>query len=424
ARAVYHDAVSAAAKEIAASLALEAVPIAREIVAALLKNGSQHPYVEESVLEAVRPVARDGALAAIRRWSEEAALPKAEAAARKVLEEQMQNGPGKALESTVLAGVRVIIENKLAGNSELSAAEREKVLDDYLNDEAKRSASEALAKHLSPELRRNVQAAAEQAIAEVASTATEDVARDEALNAARLVASDTAKTEISRLILAEAQRRAAKMTRERLQEESSKVPEEARAEYCQEEAKKIAEQAIQSVADEIADLSSADLDLARARELALSAATAVAREFSGAYQIHDQENNQISKKTIAFLVAQIIFGCAIIWFFLLGGYESCEPTLRKVLPERVYRSLYYRPAIRPAGDDTDASNADIEDLLEESRQEQSGELNKAKPDNSEVIKHDAAETGSAKTEAASQAVKDEAVNPAPEKGDVPAVKPH
>lgn len=365
AKAVYHDAVSAAAKEVATAISEEAIPIAQDIVKNMLRNPDQHSFVLESVLECAKPVAHHSALQAIRRWSEEKAIPKAEEAVRKVLNTEMSYGSQPVLQTAVFAGIRVLIENRLGSNQQLSMAEREKIIDDYMSGEAKKTALELVAKGITPEIRRKAQAAAEIAIAEVASQATDAIAREEALAASSNIATETAKQEISRLILAEAQRRAAKLARQRLQDEAQKIEEDKRLEYCQEEAKKIAEEAIISVTEEIADPSVADLDLEKARELALSAASAVAREFSGAYQLtQDDDCAAISKKTIAFLLAQVLLGCFIVWFFLLGGYELCQPYMKAILPPSIYQAIYKSvPAI--PGNNNDATSTEIDDLLED-----------------------------------------------------------
>lgn len=365
ARAVYHDAVTAAARELADSLSEESVPIAKEVLSKILKDCAQQAYVESCVLDAVKPVARHGALAAVRRWSEGSAIPKAEEAAKSVFSEEMLNGGLSNLQTLVLSNLRSILQNKIAANPQLSETEREKCVEDYLQDEGKKAALETVSRSITPELRRSAQSAAEKAIAEVASEATEQIARDEALDAARVVAADTAKLEISRLVLAEAQRRAAKMARERLQTGAQEQEEANRVEYCQAEARKIAEEAVQSVTDEIADPSVADLDLNKAKELALSAAMAVAREFSGAYQLTDEtETGSVHNKAIAFLIAQVTLGCMIIWFFLLGGADACEPLLKRYLPASIYSTIYFKNQPEPdfSGDNT--KKPDLEDLVE------------------------------------------------------------
>ena len=363
ARAVYHDAVTAAAKVLANSLAEDSVPIAKEVLSSMLRDGAQHTHVETSVLEAVKPVALNGALGAVRRWSEDKAIPKAEEAARNIYSEHMLNGSLSNLQTLVLSNIRTILQNKLDSNPQLSEAEREKCIEDYLNEEAKTAALETVSKSITAELRRKAQSAAEHAIEEIASQASDEVARDAALDAARVVASDTAKQEISRLVLAEAQRRAAKLARERLQAEAAEQDEANRVEYCQSEARKIAEEAVQSVTEEIADPSVADLDLNKARELALSAAMAVAREFSGAYQLTDDtESDSVNNKAIAFLIAQVALACMIIWFFLLGGAEACDPFLKKILPASVYSTIF----LKPQTDETNPKGGkpDVEDLID------------------------------------------------------------
>ena len=366
ARAVYHDAVTAAAKVLANSLAEESVPIAKEVLSKMLREGAQQTHVETSVLEAAKPVALHGALGAVRRWSEDKAIPKAEEAAKNIYAEHMLNGGLSNLQTLVLSNIRTILQNKLESNPQLSEAEREKCIEDYLNEEAKKAAHDAVSKSITAELRRKAQSAAEHAIEEIASKATDEVARDAALDAARVVATDTAKMEISRLVLAEAQRRAAKLARERLQTEAAEQDEANRVEYCQAEARKIADEAVQSVTEEIADPSVADLDLNKARELALSAAMAVAREFSGAYQLTDDtESGSVNSKAIAFLIAQVALGCMIIWFFLLGGAEACDPLFKKILPPSVYSTIFLKPQI-PA-DETNpkaVGKPDVEDLID------------------------------------------------------------
>ncbi len=366
AKAVYHDAVSAAAKDVALAISEESLPVARDILVHMLKNINQHPYVEQAVLESVQPMARNAALDAIRKWSDEKATPLAEEAARKVILDNMQDRFQSQLQTTVLAGIRVLLENKLASNPQLSADEREKILKDYMSDEAKKTAAQILTVSMTAELRRMAQTAAEQAIASVASQATDAIAREDALNVARVVAVDTAKAEIARLILAESQRRAAKMTREKLQEEAPQQPEDKRAEYCQQRALVLAREAVQSVNDEIAEPSVAGLDLDKALELAMAASTAVAREFSGGYQMTSEEcDSGISKTTVLVLAAQILLGCGIVWFFLLGGYEVCQPALKKILSPAAYRLIYKPEVIHTPVKTNDKNSGDIDELLED-----------------------------------------------------------
>jgi hypothetical protein len=179
------------------------------------------------------------------------------------------------------------------------------------------------------------------------------------------VAIDTAKLEISRLVLAEAQRRSAKIARERLQEEAPAQADDKRVEYCQEVARAVANDAVNSVVEEIADPSVADLDLEKARELALSAASAVAREFSGAYQLTpDYDGSRVSTKTLVFLAIQIFTGCFIVWFFLLGGYETCEPMMKAVLPQSLYSSIYRAVPARHHQVNQNGKG-DVEDLIDD-----------------------------------------------------------
>ncbi len=363
AKAVYHDAVTAAAKDLASSLCDEAVPIAREVVEKLLKDSSQHPFVEEAVLCATKPVARDEALTQIRNWSQEKALPRAEAAARKVFDEYLPNGSQQHLHTAAMAAIRVLIQNQINKDPQTSSAQRAKIIDDYLSSEGLSTAREYFQKSISPELRRKAQAAAQLAVEEIASQANDAVARESVVEAARKVADYTAKAEVSRLILAEAQRRAAKLARERLQDAVQEIEEDQRLEFCIGQAAKIADEAVQGVSQEIAAPEAAELDVEKARELALSAATAVAREFAGCYQLdcEYQGASQVSKKTIAFLVMQILLGCSIVWFFLLGGFECCQPFLKSVLPAGIYEAIYKSvPAINK-----NVQEENLDDLLDE-----------------------------------------------------------
>lgn len=363
ARAVYHDAVTAAGKTVAEGISEESVPIAVEIVTAMLKDPSQHSFVLESVVCASKPVAHRAALDAIRTWSEEKAMPQAEAAATEIFHSHMKETSLTNLNTAIFAGVRTVIQSQLAADPQLSTEQRERHIADYLAGEARKAASLTITQTIFARLRRDAQAAAERAIEQVAAQATDAVAREYALNEARNTATETSKQEISRLILAEVQRRAARLARERMQEESAKIEEDKRAEYCQEEAKRVAEEAVTSVTEEIADPEKAQLDLARAHELALSAANAVAREFSGGYQLTVNEPcaNAISKQTIVFLVAQILLGCFIVWFFLFGGYEFCEPTMKMILPASVYQKIYQSV---PQHEKKPVLN-DIDDLLDD-----------------------------------------------------------
>lgn len=363
AQAVFYDSVIAAAQGVAAQLSEESVTLAREIVAGMLKDSSQHPYVESLVIEAVRPVARDGAFAAIRRWCKEQAIPKAEEAATRVIAGLIGTGCSLTLQTAAIAGIRVLLQNRSAES--LSSAERQAIIDDYLSgEEIKRAILDYFAKGMTPHVRREAQKKAEKAVEEIAAGATLEIARDEALDAARVVATDTAKLEISRLVLAEAQRRAARIARERLQQEALALDEDKRAEYCQEEATKIADEAVKSVTEEIADPSVADLDLEKARELALSAASAVAREFSGAYQLSEDDTMPVNAKTIVFLVVQVLIGGFVVWFFLLGGYEICQPAMRAILPPEVYKAIYRSvPPPKPAVNNS-KNQPEVDDLLD------------------------------------------------------------
>lgn len=386
ARAVYHDAVTSAAKKLALDLSEESVPIAREVLSSMLKEGSQQALVESCVLEAVKPVAWHGALGAVRRWSEDRAIPKAEEAAKHIFSENMLNGSLSNLNTLVLSKIRTILESKINANPQISEAEREKCVEEYLSEEGKKAALETVALCITAELRRKAQSAAEHAIEEIASQATYEVARDAALDAARVVAVDTAKLEISRLVLAEAQRRAAKLARERLQVEALEQDESNRVEYCQAEARKIADEAVKSVTQEIADPSVADLDLIKAKELALSAAMAVAREFSGAYQLTDDpESNSINRKAIAFLIAPVVLGCLIVWFFLLGGAEVCEPLFKRLLPASVYSTIYFKS--NPGLESQKNGKNEVQDLIDlktPAGESPEDEVPAVKPDGSSV----------------------------------------
>jgi hypothetical protein len=368
ARATFHDAVVAAAKTVAEGIGDEAVPIVKEIVQSMLKDPSQHPYVEGLVVEEARPVARNGAYSAIRRWSEARAIPQAEQAAAKIISEHLDNSSMPFLHTAAMAGIRVVLENQVAINPEVSAAAREQAVQEYLNCDARKSAAEIVARSLTAQLRRQAQRASEIAVEKIAAEATDNLARAEALDAARVVAIDTAKLEISRLVLAEVQRRAARQARERLQVEAPAQEDEKRAEYCQEEAGKIAEEALKSVTEEIADPSVTELDLSRARELALAAALAVAREFSNPYQmVPDADGTQVSTKTLVLLGLQIFTGCFIIWFFLLGGYETCQPILKVILPAPVYESIYRAVPHQERPDPATRNTVEVDDLLDEQK---------------------------------------------------------
>ncbi|HNB23758.1 MAG TPA: hypothetical protein PKZ32_15190, partial [Candidatus Melainabacteria bacterium] len=363
AKAVYHDAVTVAGRTVATLISEESVPIAVEIVTEMLKDPSQHSFVLESVVTATKPVAHKAALDAIRTWSEEKAMPEAEAASTEVFYRCMKDTSLTNLNTAILAGVRAVIQSQLSVNPQLSVEERQQHIDEYLAGDANKAATLTIIQGIFAQIRRDAQASAERAIEKVAAQATDAVAREYALAEARSTAADLSRQEISRLILAEVQRRAARLARERMQEESAKIEEDKRAEYCQEEAKRVAAESVKSITEEIADPEKAQLDLDRAHELALSAANAVAREFSGGYQltVNDCANNAISKQTIVFLVAQVLLGTFIVWFFVLGGYEVCEPTMKMILPASVYQKIYQSV---PNHEKKPVLN-DIDDLLDE-----------------------------------------------------------
>lgn len=344
AKAVFHEAVNTAARRLAESIASESAPIARRTLSKSLRKISDYPNIEQIVIEAAEPVARFAALEAVRKWSMQKAMPAAEEAVTKTLNESIGEGARPVLKSAVLAGMRVLVSGANSNGHELDPAEREKLLNDYLTAEARKGALELLEQSMNAELQRKIQKAAETAIAEVASQATDAVARDEALKAAEAVAITTTKEEISRLILAEVQRRAAKLSREFLQEEAPKQEEAGRAKFCQEQALVLAKDAVQQVIDEVADPQVADLEIAKALELASSAASAVAREYSGAYEF-TRDNESMSPQTIAILAVQIGIGCVLIWFFLLGGYDICKPGLRSILPAQIFHVLYPAPPV-------------------------------------------------------------------------------
>jgi len=366
ARAIFYDAVVASAKEVAERISQESIPTVKEIVGGMLRDSTQHPYIEAAVIESAQPIARSGAYSAIRRWSEEKALPLAEEASRKIFAEHFEKNCSQILHITIWAGVRVILEKAFTDNPQISSAAKEKLTDEYLAGDARHAAEDAMLKSLNADVRRRAQRAAEIAVEEIAGKATDELARAEALDAARVVAIDTAKLEISRLVLAEAQRRSAKIARERLQEEAPAQADDKRVEYCQEVARNVANDAVNSVVAEIADPSVADLDLEKARELALSAASAVAREFSGAYQLTPEyDGSKVSTKTLVFLAIQIFTGCFIVWFFLLGGYETCEPLMKAVLPGSVYSSIYKAVPARHHQLGPNGKGVEVDDLIDD-----------------------------------------------------------
>jgi hypothetical protein len=367
ARAIFHDAVVAASKTVADGIAEEFLPIAREIVAGMLKSCSQHAYVEGLVIEASLPIVRNGAYSAIQRCSEDEAIPKAEEAARKVIYEFLHKFCVNSLQTPVLIGLKAVLQINLDAHTALADEEKEKLVKEYLSGDTTKKVKELIGKGYNSGLRRLAQRAAEMSVEEIAAQATDDMARSEALEAARVASVDTARLEISRLVMAEVQRRAARLARERLQVEAANQEEEKRAEYCQEEAKRIAEEAVNSVTAEIADPSVTDLDLEKAKELALSASSAVAREFSGAYQLPSEtEGSYVSPKTLVLLAVQIFIGCFIVWFFLLGGYEICEPLLKSILPTPVYQSIYRSVPHREPTPGA-KNNVEVEDLLDEQK---------------------------------------------------------
>ena len=339
AKAVFHEAVNASAKNLANSLASESGQIARRTLSKLLRKHHEYPSVETIVIEAVEPVTRFAALDAVRKWSLAKAMPEAEAAAIKTLNDGLAPGIQPVLKSAVLAGLRVLLNGASADGTELTKEERSKILDDYLHAEARKAAVESIEQAMTADLLRQVQMAAEKAIADVAAQATDAVARDEALKAAEAVAFSTSKEEIARLILAEAQRRAAKLTREFLQEEAPKQEENVRAQYCQEQALRLAKEAVQEVIDEVADPQVADLEINKALELASAASTAVAREYSGAYEFTTDAGG-MAPQTLVILGVQILVGCVLIWYFFLGGYDILKPSFRYILPPPVFRAIY------------------------------------------------------------------------------------
>ncbi len=360
ARAVFHESVNSAAKHLANAISEDSKPLAREILAKHLKKHHEYPMVEQVVVEATEPVARHAALDAVRRWSQEKALPAAESAAITAMKDGLDPNSKPVLRSAVLAGLRVLINGASANGHALSDTERNKIVDEYLSAEARKAATEAMSQSLNAELLRNMQVAAEKAISEVAATATDNIAREEALKAAEQVAIATSKEEIARLILAEVQRRSAKITREFLQEEAAKQEESVRAQYCQEQALRLAKDAVAEVIGEVADPSVADLEMTKALELACAAASAVAREYSGAYEFSSAEGSAMSTQTVVILAVQIAIGCVLIWFFFLGGYDLCKPSLRSLLPPPVFRLLY--PVHQSAHPGTGNS---VEDLVDD-----------------------------------------------------------
>ena len=366
-RAVFYDAVAAAAKGVANSIGDESEILVKEILAGMLKNPTQHPYVESTVVEESRLVARNGAYAAIRRWSENEALPRAEAASRKVLSELLSNHCGPILHTTALANIRTLLQSQATDAQELPPAEKERLVSEYLTVKARATAEELASGAYTSDIRRQAQKAAEQAVEEIAGAATAEIARKEGLDTACLVANDLARLEISRLVMAEVQRRAARLARERLQEEAPKQEDDKRAEYCQEEAIKIAEEAINAVTEEIADPSVADLDLERARELSLSAASAVAREFANPYPTEEEEITRPGVKTLVLLGMQIFTGGFIVWFFLLGGYELCQPALRAILPDQVYQCIYRAVPNKQPAAPAGKNKVEVDDLLDENK---------------------------------------------------------
>lgn len=361
ARAVFHESVNSAAKHLACAISEDSKPLAREILAKHLKKHHEYPMVEQVVVEATEPVARHAALDAVRRWSQEKALPAAESAAIKAMKDGLDPNSKPVLRSAVLAGLRVLINGASANGHALSDTERNKIVDEYLSAEARKAAAEAMSQCLNAELLRNMQVAAEKALSEVASTATDSIAREEALKAAEQVAITTSKEEIARLILAEVQRRSAKITREFLQEEAAKQEESVRAQYCQEQALRLAKEAVAEVIGEVADPQVADLEMTKALELACAAASAVAREYSGAYEFSSAEGGSaLSTQTVVILAVQIAIGCVLIWFFFLGGYDLCKPSLRSLLPPPVFRLLY--PVHQSAHP---SSGNSVEDLVDD-----------------------------------------------------------
>lgn len=419
ARAVFHESVNAAAKELANAISEDAKPLARQVLAKHLKKHHEYPTVEQIVVEAAEPVARHAALDAVRRWSQEKALPAAESAAITAMKDGLDPNSKPVLRSAVLAGLRVLINGASSNGHALSDTERNKIVDEYLAAEARKAAAEAITQSMNANLLRTMQMAAEKAISEVAATATDNIAREEALKAAEQVAISTSKEEIARLILAEVQRRSAKITREFLQEEAGKQEEAVRAQYCQEQALRLAKEAVQEVIEEVADPQVADLELNKALELACAASSAVAREYSGAYEFTAAEGSAMSTQTVVILAVQIAIGCVLIWFFFLGGYDLCKPSLRSLLPPPVFRLLY---PVHPSS--SSGSGNSVEDLVDDHGGPASDEAPASENQGNDlVVPGDTGEPGAPKGQVKTQQFEPAGVKADPESSPSKAIEP-
>lgn len=352
ARATLHEAINSSARYVAEAVVLRAAPGARETVDHYLKDASRYPNIMQAVADAAEPAARDAALAAVRAWSKERATKAAADAAQKVLSERLVLGGGPMLETAVLATLHVLVErseNVPAGGQGLR---------DLLNEVGEKAAEEAASRAFTPELRRAAQSAAVIAAGSIAKDATEDIAAEAAEFAARQAATDTIRLEVLSLVKAEAQRRAARQTREALKDVSD-IPLPKLQQHCYDEAMKIAREAAESAIGEIA-MGTLEIDQNRVFELAAAAASAVAREVSDALM---PVRNDTNPWKLIFIAVQVSVGCVLIWFYLLGGSAQLPSLLKPILPPDLYRS-FYPPKPEPNNLDTTPVDPKLDEVLQ------------------------------------------------------------
>lgn len=282
-------------------------------------------------------------------------------AARKVLNDQLPALSSPILESAVLATLLVLLDRS-------SGPPDDDALHAVLGTEAEKAAVEAATRAFTPELRRAAQTAAVIAAGAIAKDASEEIASEAAEAAARQSAAETVRLEVMALIKAEAQRRAAKLTREALKDVSG-VPKTKVQQHCYDEAMRMAREASEGAISEIAH-GSLEVDNQRVYELSAAAASAVAREVSDALA---PVKKQPQSWTAVFVAVQAGIGCVLIWYFLLGGSAQLPALLKPLLPEALYGQLFRSPPATvnpgPAPDSGESEDARLDDVLNENTAE-------------------------------------------------------
>ncbi|MBY0547198.1 MAG: hypothetical protein K2W95_07880 [Candidatus Obscuribacterales bacterium] len=352
ARATLHEAINSSARFVAESVVVKAAPGARDTVDHYLRDSSKYPNIMQVVADAAEPAARDAALAAVRAWSKDRAMIAATEAARKVLNDQLPALSNPILESAVLATLLVLLDRS-------SGQQDDDTLHAVLGTEAEKAAIEAATRAFTPELRRAAQTAAVIAAGAIAKDAGEEVASEAAESAARQAAAETVRQEVMALIKAEAQRRAAKLTREALKDVTG-VPKNKVQQHCYDEAMRMARQASEGAISEIAH-ASLEVDSQRVYELSAAAASAVAREVSDALA---PAKKQTQSWTTIFVAAQASIGCVLIWYFVLGGSGQLPALLKPVLPTALYDRLFPAQAAPPPNSVDEPSDPRLNDVLD------------------------------------------------------------